>query len=297
MNKDVHSIFEAYLAKRTSILTEAPVELQRQEEIKGSEEELGKVVGEVPVTFGQSDEKNKVKYFIDKSGIKDVVVAYLLKFKADGGKTIASYTDHYKNYIAPIVKEKTNLNNTLSKYAARCVYDGIKNAGWVKDERDGVQGSMLSRPEGQKKSLNQVVDDIANMPIDKGSGADEPGEEAPAKESPVNIRIANWVLEQIDSVAGASENEVVTDVQRKILSSGGLGLEERSIVSKVKAVISKLVSDRILERKAGRLIFGDVEFAPNEEGTEFKSVEDTIRDITGFGARKTTGREIWSQGE
>lgn len=303
MNKDSHLIFEAYKQARTQLLNEL---------------DLGADVG----SFGPAIAKGLKER---ESGGFDAYTYDTLK------KALGKNSDEIANLIGPIIHnilfpnnvfpakgdEKTQINklqNSLHNIMPQ-VIDELKKDEEMAKKLEGASGLTGTRHKYSARITRDFITPFVKVLNSGSEGEEAPSEEevkavvkgtietelpegeATAKESPVNIRIANWVLEQIDSVTGASEGEVINDVQRKILSSGGLGLEERSIVSKVKAVISKLVSDRILERKAGRLIFGDVEFAPNDEGTEFKSVEDTIRDITGFGARKTMGREIWGQGE
>jgi hypothetical protein len=57
------------------------------------------------------------------------------------------------------------------------------------------------------------------------------------------------------------------------MSSGGLGMEEKSIVSKIKAVINILVSSKVLDRKAGKLVFG----------SNFEKFEDASDDTSNIG--------------
>jgi hypothetical protein len=106
------------------------------------------------------------------------------------------------------------------------------------------------------------------------------------------------VANKVDDT-GVLESEVVNDVQREIMSSGGLGLEERSILSKVKAIISNLVRKNILERKGQYLKLGDnfEKFeAGGGQGSEVISDEDLIQKVTGLGSRPMTSRDVWSSG-
>jgi len=292
MNKDVHMIFEAYRKQMFQILNEAPPvgfdEPFAQQSPEEKQQQIKDVAKGVQFPAGAKD-----KYELDAAQTEQVIAGVEAKLKEMGGVSKAPYKFFQEQVVAEVVRQVAPAIKTAnSKYAARVVYNAMRKGKILKDETTGFSGGVAkdqgySSAAGKQKLAEIIVADPEKF---EGEEAAEVG--SPEKESPVNIRIANWILDQIDSITGASEGEVINDVQRKVLSSGGLGLEERTIMSRIKAVISKLVEDRILARKAGKLIFGDVEFSPNDEGTEFKSEEDTIRDITGYGA-KPTGKTVF----
>ena len=290
MNKDAHLIFEAYKKQTFQILNEAPPVGFDEPFVQKSPEERQQQIKDVAKEV-QFPPGAKGKYDLDVAQTEQVIAGVEAKLREMGDATNAPYKFFQENTVAEIVRQVAPaIKVANSRYTARVVYNAMRKGKILKDETTGFGGGVAkdkgySSAAGKRKLAEIIVADP-----EKFEGEEAAEVDSPEKESPVNIRIANWILDQIDSITGANEGEVINDVQRKVLSSGGLGLEERTIMSRVKAVISKLVEDRILARKAGKLIFGDVEFSPNDEGTEFKSEEETIRDITGFGARPMTAR-------
>jgi hypothetical protein len=292
MNKDVHMIFEAYKKQMFQILNEAPPvgfdEPFAQQSPEEKQQQIKDVAKEVQFPAGA-----KGKYELDAAQTEQVIAGVEAKLKEMGGVSKAPYKFFQEQVVAEVVRQVAPAIKTAnSKYAARVVYNAMRKGKILKDETTGFSGGVAKDKGYSSAAGKQKLAEVIVANPEKFEGEEVAEVDSPEKESPVNIRIANWILDQIDSITGASEGEVINDVQRKVLSSGGLGLEERTIMSRVKAVISKLVEDRILARKAGKLIFGDVEFSPNDEGTEFKSEEDTIRDITGYGA-KPTGKTVF----
>lgn len=264
MNKDAHLIFEIYQQKRTSVLNEAPVSFEP--EYSGSGEE---VKAEFP-------ELAKGKYALTPEETAAVLSKFVANFKGMGGNSPKLYKDFYETELAPIVREiNPGINNTNAKYASRVLYNALKAAKVVKDERDGVQGVKkdkgLPTPAGVQKLAQ-----IASADPERFEGEEDTNVESEAPsvdQDSTTTRLANWVFDEIDPVAGAPEQDVIASVQRKVMASGGLGMEEKSIVSKIKGIINILSGSKVLDRKAGRLIFG----------SNFEKFEDASGDTSNIG--------------
>lgn len=166
---DIHSklIFEAYKSK--NILNElAPVEMG---EYSGSGEE---VQAEFP-------EQSKGKYDLTPEETKSVFSKFISSFKMKGGKSPKLYKDFYEMELAPVVKEvKSSINNTNSKYTARVLYNALRSAGVLKDERDGVVMEKKPSSKGVEKLTKYTLknagelgkeEDKASAP---GEGIDDP---------------------------------------------------------------------------------------------------------------------------
>jgi hypothetical protein len=266
MNKDSHLIFEVYKNKKAAVLNEGPVAFEP--EYKGSGEE---VKAEFP-------ELAAGKYALTPEQTALVFSKFVEKFKSMGGNSPKLYKDFYETEIGPLVREANpSINNTNAKYASRVLYNALKAAKVVKDERDGVEGVKKAKglpTQAGVQKLAQIT--AANPERFEGEGEEVASSESKAPEAPqdaATTRIANWVFDEIDPVVGAPEQDVISSVQRKIMSSGGLGMEEKSIVSKIKGVISILAGSKVLEKKAGKLIFG----------SNFEKFEDASGDTSNIG--------------
>lgn len=245
MNKETYLIFEIYKKQKNTLLNEAPVTFDP--EYKGSGEE---VKAEFP-------ELAAGKYALTPDETAAVLSKFVANFKAMGGQSSKLYKDFYETEIGPIVREvKPSVNNTNAKYASRVLYNALKAAKVVKDERDGVEGVKRDKGIPSQAGIQKLAQITASDPERfEGEEEVESGEPQEAQDS-TTTRIANWIFDEVDPVAGAPEQDVISGVQRKILSSGGLGLEEKSIVSKIKGVLNILASNKVLEKKAGKIIFG-----------------------------------------
>lgn len=262
MNKDSYLIFEAYKKKNNGLLNEGPVAFEP--EYAGSGEE---VKAEFP-------ELAAGKYALTPEQTATVLSKFVANFKAMGGNSPKLYKDFYETEIGPLVREvNPSINNTNAKYASRVLYNALKAAKVVKDERDGVEGVKKDRGVPSQAGVQKLAQ-IAAADPERFEGEEEVATEQPEEaQDSTTTRIANWIFDEIDPVAGGQEQEVVSNVQRKIMASGGLGIEEKSIVSKIKGVINILASSKVLDRKAGRLIFG----------SNFEKFEDASGDTSNIG--------------
>jgi hypothetical protein len=259
MNKDAHLIFEAYKKQTFQILNEAPPvgfdEPFAQKSPEEKQQQIKDVAKEVQFPPGA-----KGKYDLDVTQTEQVIAGVEAKLKEMGGATNAPYKFFQENTVAEIVRQVAPaIKVANSRYTARVVYNAMRKGKILKDETTGFGGGVAkdkgySSAAGKRKLAEIIVADPEKF---EGEEVNELESAAPeASQDAATTRIANWAFEEIDPVAGAPEQDVITSIQRKILSSGGLGMEEKSIVSKIKAVLNILVSSKVIERKAGKLIFG-----------------------------------------
>lgn len=190
----------------------------------------------------------------------------LSKAKGIGSSAIHGYTARIlKGFIAPVVQ---NL------------------------EAEASGDDVPSEPEVQA-AVKKTVQQKATEPI--------PGGETPAPEESkdkTSVRIEHMIAELVDDT-GVLEADVLNDVERKIMSSGGLGIDEKRIKPTVKMILGNLVKKKILERKGSYLKLGDnfEQFeAAGSQGSEVISDDELIQQYTGLGARPTTARDTWSRG-
>ena len=295
MNKDVHSIFEAYMNKRAELLGEAPIGFEEPFSKMSPEEQEKSIQG----AQAEFPEQAQGKYAIDENQTTQVISKVVAYLKKNGDYSPKLYKDFQKDIVAPFVREiNSSINPTNSTYTARVVYNAMRKAKIVKDETTGMEGVKKDKGYPTERGKAQLAQKIVANPESFSEKETEPEEiESGAQETdkPVNVRIKNWILDEIDPITGGAEMEVIKNVQRKIMSSGGLGLEEGRIASVVKANISDLIAKNHLAKQAGKLIFGKEDYSSESEGSEFKSEEDTIRDITGLGARPT-GKSLFGGG-
>lgn len=168
---DVHSklIFEAY--KKGRMLNElAPVEMG----------EYGGAGEDISASF---PEQSKGKYDLTPEETSSVFKKFLSDFREKGGKSPKLYKDFYEMELAPIVREiKPSINNTNAKYSARVLYNALKAAGVVKDERDGVQGIKMEKKvseKGAEKLTKYTLKNAGKLGIEEpstkgGEGIDDP---------------------------------------------------------------------------------------------------------------------------
>jgi len=170
MDKNSYLIFEAYKRHRNSILNElAPVEMEGG--YTGSGEE---VKAEFP-------ELSKGKYDLTPEETSKVLKSFIDKFKAGGGKSPKLYKDFYEMELAPVVRQiKTSINSTNSKYTARVLYNALKEAGVLKDERDGVKLEKGISEKGSEKLAKFTLKNADKLgkeekqPTDRGGNIDDP---------------------------------------------------------------------------------------------------------------------------
>lgn len=130
MNKDTHLLFEAY---KRIVNENVPVEMMGG---------YGGTGEEVTASF---PELSKGKYDLSPEETKSVFSSFIKKFKELGGRSPKLYKDFYESEIAPIVRTvKPSINNTNAKYTSRVLYNALKDAKVLVDERDGI--SMEKRP-------------------------------------------------------------------------------------------------------------------------------------------------------
>lgn len=173
MDKQSKLIFENYLKVRQNILNElAPVEMG---EYSGTGEDIK---AEFP-------EQSRGKYDLTPEETATVYKQFLTSFKAQGGKSPKLYKDFYEMELAPIIREvKPSINNTNAKYSARVLYNAMKAAGVLKDERDGVQGIKMEKKvsdAGAEKlakytlqKAGELGKEEESVPTESGAGIDDP---------------------------------------------------------------------------------------------------------------------------
>ena len=168
MNKDSHLIFEAY---KNKLISEAPVEMG---EYSGTGEEIK----------ANFPEQSQGKYDLTPEETSQVFSNFLNTFKAKGGKSPKLYKDFYELELAPVVREiKQSINNTNSKYTARVLYNALKEAGVLKDERDGVAMSKKPSEKGIEKLTKFTIKNAGKLDKEDaeakdtssaGAGIDDP---------------------------------------------------------------------------------------------------------------------------
>jgi hypothetical protein len=149
-------------------MNEAPIDMGTY---SGSGEELK---AEFP-------EQSKGKYDLTPEETKQVFSQFVKELKSKGGKSPKLYKDFYEMEIAPIVRSvKPTINNTNSKYTARVLYNALKEAGVLKDERDGVTMSKTPSPVGVEKLAKFTIKNAGKLDKEEkvesssGAGIDDP---------------------------------------------------------------------------------------------------------------------------
>lgn len=194
--------------------------------------------------------------------------------------------------IGPLLQKVPGLTSSAKHgYTARILRD------FMKDTLELIEDETA---DGDEAPTEQEVQSAATKAVKKAAVKQAPeaeaGGEAPEESKDrTTVRIEHMIANKVDDT-GVLESEVVNDVQREVMSSGGLGLEEKSILSKVKAIISNLVRKQILERKGQYLKYGEniEKFdAAGDTGSEAITDEDLVQKYTGIGTAPKTSRAAW----
>ncbi len=243
MDNQSKLIFENYLKIRNRVINElAPVEMG---EYGGTGEDIK---AEFP-------EQSMGKYDLSPQETATVFKQFLSNFKAQGGKSPKLYKDFYEMELAPTIREiKPSINNTNAKYSARVLYNALKAAGVLKDERDGVQGIKM-----EKKVSDVGAEKLAKYTMQK---AGELGKE-----------------EESSSSAGAGiDDPVMKRFWEKILGEGPYQKEElvRMMIednpdmeeSESKLNISALIRSGYLQKTDNGFEAVDPEEVTNKEEKE-----------------------------
>lgn len=177
MDNDSKLIFEAY--KKNKILNElAPVEMG---EYSGTGEEI---TADFP-------EQSKGKYDLTPQETKSVLSDFISNFKLKGGKSPKLYKDFYEMELAPVVRKiKPEINNTNSKYTARVLYNSLKSAGVLKDERDGVVMDKKPSEKGVEKLTKYTLKNAGDF----GEEVEQTNKEEGGIDDPVMKRFWERIL-------------------------------------------------------------------------------------------------------
>lgn len=193
--------------------------------------------------------------------------------------------------IGPLLQKVPGLTSSAKHgYTARILRDFMKDTLQVIE--DEAQGDEAPTEQEVQSAATKAVKKAAVKPTPEAGSEEGAPEESKDR---TTVRIEQMVANKVDDT-GVLESDVINDVQREIMSSGGLGLEERSIVSKVKAVVANLINKQILERKGQYLKFGEniEKFdAAGDAGSEAITDEDLIQKYTGLGTAPKTARGVW----
>jgi len=277
MNKDAHLIFEAYKTKKTSTLTEAPVTFEP--DYKGSGEE---VKAEFP-------ELAKGKYALSEEETAAVLSKFVANFKAMGGNSPKLYKDFYETELSPLVREVSpGINNTNAKYASRVLYNALKAAKVVKDERDGVQG--VKRDKGMPSQAGiQKLAQVTSTDPERFEGEEEASVERVVSKAYNPNR--EYYFKTIDEIpSGTLEGDLKIQYERLSNLTGetmkGMDFEKQ---------FQRYNLPTNLVSKFARLDIMTT-LSPEEGGDdEFESEEDVVTKYTGFGARPT-GKSVFGRG-
>lgn len=166
MDKNSKLIFENYKEIRKKILSElAPVE-------------MGDFSGDFGGIGAEFPELSKGKYDLTPEETTEVYKRFITAFKKTGGKSPKLYKDFYEMELAPVVREvKPSINGTNSKYTARVLYNALKAAGVMKDERDGVEIKKTPSQSGVEKLTKYTfknAEKLGKEDENTGVGIDDP---------------------------------------------------------------------------------------------------------------------------
>lgn len=254
MNKDSKLIFESYLKGR--IVNElAPVEMG----------EYGGTGEDIKASF---PEQSRGKYDLTPEETAAVFKQFLAKFKSQGGKSPKLYKDFYEMELAPVVREvKPSINNTNAKYTSRVLYNAMKEAQVVKDERDGVQGIKMEKRVSDKGAENLAKYTIKNAgKLGQGAEEETKVESGQDIDDPIMKRFWNKILGE-----GPYQRE---ELVRMIIEDNP-DLEE----SEAKINISSLIRTGYIEKSDGGYKAVDPE---EKEDKEEKEGEGTGEVTTGY---------------
>jgi hypothetical protein len=280
--------FDKLLNEFISQLTEAPVYAKPEEFVGNLRSGIEQAAG-----GGYGIGKLAAALNISKETAVDLIGQQIYDEVFPDGKNDANNDMAYRASIARAVKNVINivgreknieikgLGDAVAGYTAR-VIDQLTKA-------DTQYGSQAS-PEEIKNVVSEPEEVEGSTPTKT-----ETGETEEEPQDRTTVRIENMITDLVDDT-GVLESDVLKDVERKIIASDGLGLEEGSIKGTVKALLSRLVRKQILERKGQYLKLGDnfEKYETSKDlGSEAISDEDIIQKVTGYGERKTRSRDLW----
>jgi len=250
MDKDTYKLFEAY---RSIINENVPVELAGG--YAGSGEEI-----EAPFP-----ELSKGKYDLSPEETKQAFSTFIRKFKEQGGKSPKLFKDFYESTIAPIVRMvKPSINNTNSKYTSRVLYNALKEAKVISDERDGVSLEKRPSQEGVSKLTNYTFKNAEKL----GKETDEPAGELGG----IDDLSLKRFYEKILGEGEYSRKELV-----KMYQEDNLDVEDADAVLKISDLI---MSGYLRKTESGN--FEAVDPDSEEENKEEKEGEGTGEVTSGF---------------
>lgn len=254
MDKQSKLIFENYLKIRNNLLNElAPVEMG---EYGGTGEDI---TAEFP-------EQSKGKYDLTPEETASVYKQFLSKFKAQGGKSPKLYKDFYEMELAPVVREiKPSINNTNAKYSARVLYNAMKAAGVVKDERDGVQGIKM-----EKKVSDKGAEKLAKFTIQKAGELGKEEVETSSASEGIDDPVMKRFWEKILGEGSYQKDELV-----RMMIEDNPDMEE----SEAKLNVSALIRSGYLQKTEGGYEAIDPE---EQQSAEPKEGEGTGEITSGY---------------
>jgi hypothetical protein len=219
MTKDSHLIFEAYKKGKITLNEYAPVEMG---EYGGTGEDI---TAEFP-------EQSKGKYDLTPEETAQVFKNFLMEFKSKGGKSPKLYKDFYEMELAPVVRSvKPSINNTNAKYSARVLYNALKAANVLKDEREGVMTDKSIKPSDKN------VQKLAKYTLKNADklGAETEGEESSSSTAGEGIDdpIMKRFWEKILGEGEYSREELI-----RMMIEDNPDLEESESKSNISALIS-----------------------------------------------------------
>lgn len=222
MNKDSYLIFEAYKGKQLAEMA-PPVELG---EYQGTGSEIAP---EFP-------ELSKGKYDLTPEETSGVYAKFLDNFRKKGGKSPKLYKDFYEMEIAPVVRDiKPSINNTNAKYCARVLYNALKEASVLKDERDGVEMTKKPSKEGVKKLTKFTLKNAGKLDKEPGEEKAEKGSAGEGIDDPVMKRFWERIL---------GEGEYDRDELVRMMIEDNPDMEE----SEAKLNVSALIRSGYIEK-------------------------------------------------
>jgi hypothetical protein len=277
MNKETHLIFETYKKQLSKTLVEAPVSF---------ETEYAGTGGEVKAEF---PELAKGKYALSPEETAAVFTKFVSNFKAMGGNSPKLYKDFYETELGPIVREiNPGINNTNAKYASRVLYNALKAAKVVKDERDGVQGVKRDKGVPSQAGIQKLAQITAADP-ERFEGEEESPVEKPVSKAYNPNR--EYYFKTIDEIpSGTLEGDMKIQYERLSNLTG-----ETMTGTEFEKQFQRYNLPTNLVSKFARLDVMST-LSPEEGGDdEFESEEDVITKYTGIGA-KPSGRSVFGGG-
>lgn len=296
MNRDIHLIFEAYKKKQMALINETDIGAEFGSSlgaVSSGVAEREKSADTYIFKLLKSKNPDKTHDEIVKMVVEPLYNAIFVnnKFSAHGS---------HKDQLA---KLQTTLENELAKsypraqssYTARIIKNFLAPVVKILDAEPGAV-------EGGKEAVRAVKQAVDKAAAKNEVSAPETGEsETPAGEGGstdrTTVRIEQLLADNVDD-SGVLIKYVIDSVVQEIRDSGGLGLKEGEDKKKVERVLDSLISKQIFEKKGEHVKLGknfEKFEAGGEQGSSVLSDEDLIQHVTGFGARSTTGRQVWGR--